>query len=265
MPTFWRKWGPALFVGVCCIAFPVAMWWVVNHSSHPPLQSEAIERADQSLQGKSKPVSADERIADYTAVLAWLIGVLAVVSALQIYFLNRADKTARIAANSARDASEAASRTVKTMERTAERQLRAYVHVSGAKIFDVGKPDVRTAQVSVRNCGQTPAYNMRFWVGIGVREFPLSTTLEPPPAPFPMESDVLPPGTPSVMKVPVPRLNAWEEGHLQSGDAAIYVYGRVTYMDVFNVSRRTDVLYMCHGEGLPTGSMSPYRKGNAAT
>src|SRR5712671_1328997 len=128
MPTFWRKWGPALFVGVCCIAFPVAMWWVVNHSSHPPLQSEAIERADQ---------------------------------------------TARIAANSARDASEAASRTVKTMERTAERQLRAYVHVSGAKIVDVGKPDVRTAQVSVRNCGQTPAYNMRFWVGIGVREFPL--------------------------------------------------------------------------------------------
>src|SRR5260370_23272463 len=100
MPTFWRKWGPALFVGVCCIAFPVAMWWVVNHSSHPPLQSEAIERAAQSLQGKSKPVSADERIADYTAVLPWVLGVLPFVSALQIYFLNRAGQTPRISPHS---------------------------------------------------------------------------------------------------------------------------------------------------------------------
>ncbi|WP_220092285.1 hypothetical protein, partial [Aerococcus loyolae] len=52
--------------------------------------------------------SPDERIADYTLWLERLTGVLAVVAVVQVYFLIRSDKTARISADAAKVVADAA-------------------------------------------------------------------------------------------------------------------------------------------------------------
>lgn len=159
----------------------------------------------------------------------------------------------------------ATGKLVRGAEATAERQLRAYVLVSGGAVTDIENPAERKVQISIRNFGQTPAHGVRYWIGVGVREFPLRSKLAEPPDSFPLGSDVLGPGLPSVMVVPVPTLSDWEETALQCGDGAIYAYGRITYRDVFDKVRCTDVRYMCQGEGLPKGRMSPCPEGNEAT
>src|ERR1700682_435292 len=65
---------------------------------------EAHKKATESTEPEVKP---DERIARYTLGLAWFTGVLAAVAIAQAYFLIRADKTARIAANAATEAARA--------------------------------------------------------------------------------------------------------------------------------------------------------------
>jgi len=72
----------------------------------PPQQSAAVERADQSTKSDSSkitiPKSPDERIADYTWWLGAFTFALVVVSSVQILFLIRTDKTARITAEAAK-------------------------------------------------------------------------------------------------------------------------------------------------------------------
>lgn len=55
----------------------------------------------------SNDVSTEARIADYTGWLAIFTCALVLVSGLQIYFLIRADKTARISADAAKESSDA--------------------------------------------------------------------------------------------------------------------------------------------------------------
>jgi hypothetical protein len=57
-------------------------------------------------------------------------------------------------------------RTVKTMDNTAIRQLRAYVLVSGGEI-KFPKPGAPEAQIVLKNCGKTPARNVRVWIHMG--------------------------------------------------------------------------------------------------
>jgi hypothetical protein len=79
-----------------------AFWAIISAfaqgNSHPNANSEQIG-AKQS----------DEIIAEYTELLAWFTGVLALVSIAQGYFLYRADETARLNATAAKEAADAAT------------------------------------------------------------------------------------------------------------------------------------------------------------
>lgn len=105
----------------------------------------------QSSTKAADPRRADERLADYTLWLTILTGALVGVSATQIHFLIRADKTARITAEAAKESSDALPRIERAylfVDRAETQRLKP--SVSG--LFH-GKP--RT--IVFKNYGRTPA------------------------------------------------------------------------------------------------------------
>jgi len=81
-------------------SFAVAFYGIRLSSKQPPYR-QAVNRSNQTAPQQIRPETPEERVADYTEVLAWFTGLLALVSATQIAFLIKADKTARTAAEAA--------------------------------------------------------------------------------------------------------------------------------------------------------------------
>jgi hypothetical protein len=160
--------------------------------------------------------------------------------------------------------------TLDQMRESSEKQLRAYVHVSSATVKK--SANSRSARVVIKNFGQTPAYEVKFWMGTRVEAYPLPTNiaLKEPSDDFPMSLEILAPNRSSIMEVPIEPQNTWAEQELLAGSAAIYAWGRIAYRDPFtldkgNQPRITRFRLMCRGENTPTGKMSPDREGNQAT
>lgn len=82
-------------------------------------------------------------------------------------------------------------------ERTTRRQMRAFVYLNGGSVYNVASPlaplaiykptgaelvsptEGPLAQLTIRNSGSTPAYNVVHWGNIFVSEFPLKGPLPP--------------------------------------------------------------------------------------
>lgn len=149
---------------------------------------------------------------------------------------------------------------------TAQKQLRAYVCVSSAKIsFEIaGAPEV---QVVLKNCGQTPAHDLRCWIHIWIEDYPLKVLLPVPPSDFPMAVSVLEPGghlLSAIKKDPPVRPCAL--ALLGTPQGTVYVYGQVTYKDVFSVERITRYRLIYGGnEPARRQHMMPDIEGNEAT
>ncbi len=80
------------------------------------------------------------------------------------------------AATAAQTSAATANSTLKQMEITAERQLRAYVHLDHVRIEDpLGTPKIRAR---IKNFGQTPGYDVQFWMRGALREYPLTLPLQ---------------------------------------------------------------------------------------
>lgn len=148
--------------------------------------------------------------------------------------------------------------TIHTMRSSSERQLRAYVTVERGIIANVANPvhnrrdspetvariiDPQAgpaAQITIKNTGQTPAYNLIHWATIDIREYPLSTELPPMPQPDHSYWNVLGPTVPEVktlrMRGP---LTAEETEGLRNGSRAIYCQGEIRYRDAFKKKRWT--------------------------
>jgi hypothetical protein len=87
----------ALFVGACCIALPVGLWFVAEHLATRPAHSNADPK-----------VAADERVADYTFWLTVFTAILSGVSIAQGYFLWSANSTNLTIASAAKTSSDLA-------------------------------------------------------------------------------------------------------------------------------------------------------------
>ena len=146
--------------------------------------------------------------------------------------------------------------TILTMRWSAERQLRAYVVVERGIIANVANPihnrrdspetvarivDPQAgphAQITIKNTGQTPAYNLVHWASIDIREFPLTTDLPLMPKPEHSFWNVLGTGVPEVktLRMPQPLTSEQIQG-LRSGVMAIYCHGEIRYRDAFKKRR----------------------------
>ena len=152
---------------------------------------------------------------------------------------------------------------------TAMHELRAYVHVDAAEI-NVENRNAPSINVTARNLGRTPAFNVRHWIHMWTEKYPLigPDILPVPPDGFQMTTSVLPPNGHHqlpINKVPPP-LSDIIASLLGTAEATLYVYGEISYRDVFGEERITRYRLM-YGGGEPVDDkhLKPDFDGNEFT
>jgi hypothetical protein len=208
--------------------------------------------------------------------------LLAIVGGFQVWLLVRTLKISIRQAEIAEKqmtqmvrAGEQTERIIGQMRESTKRQLRAYLGVSecGLKLENRAIPE---GQVNIKNFGQTPAYNVRQWIGIAVFPHPLPVKLPERPDGLPSSVSVVPPSGDHINVVPVKSaIPADLQFLLYTPEHTVYVFGRVMYEDIFGGEWTTDYRFFCGGpEGLRTkkdsrgvllGLMQPDSEGNTAT
>jgi hypothetical protein len=130
-------------------------------------------------------------------------------------------------------------------ERTAKRQLRAYVMVDKAMALDYGpRPRV---QVIFRNLGQTPVHNLTIWATQDVCAYPLYDKPDAPDV-LPDSRGPLAPGTSVHLLDFLPRILVQEElTAIADKKAAIFCFGRATYDDAFGKGHTTEFCFTYGG------------------
>jgi hypothetical protein len=173
---------------------------------------------------------------------------------------------AAFAANSSEQSARAAHRAAAIMDQTAERQLRAYVVVTHAKVTNFeGMPEF---YLEYQNAGQTPAYDLVARVAVHLADWPL-TEIPPLDMEGIASSVILGPSLHGHTTInpdralPEPDLAA-----IRSGGKAVYFHGLITYRDSFGTNRETRFRYQICGQQFSIGSkgditVSP--EGNTAT
>jgi hypothetical protein len=158
---------------------------------------------------------------------------------------------------------------------TSRAQLRAYVLTSKSVVtnFVSGGTERPEAQVTIKNSGQTPAYNVVNVGGFAIDKYP------PPPTLDLIISDddfaapgrtreVLGPGDTSISVVSLnrPPLTAPEIASLTTGTSIIYVFGEIRYRDAFGREQWTKYRFMMGGPvGVRGGQLAGCEEGNEAT
>jgi hypothetical protein len=138
----------------------------------------------------------------------------------------------------------ATDRLVTGAEDTAERQLRAYVLVQPVTLYDFAEGRRLSADFTIRNVGQTPAYRVRAVADIDIFDHPLvdyqgELILPDPNAPIPTRAlqptgDFLCGGQ---MDRPLTALDVMQV--LAGENRRVYLFGVVIYEDAFGEERRT--------------------------
>jgi hypothetical protein len=128
---------------------------------------------------------------------------------------------------------------VRGAERTAERQLRAYIHIPSSTVsnLDSGNGDV-TFKLVLENCGQTPAYRVSFFAA---QEFAQTGSGVPPlkPATVPSVKNVtLGPGSHYSATISIPAFSQAEIAAMTTG-TSLFLHGEIKYEDVFKQPRST--------------------------
>lgn len=153
----------------------------------------------------------------------------------------------------------ATRRLVRGSEKTAERQLRAYVFPFHNKIekFDTSP----LVNVGFKNSGQTPAYDVTVWTVVGIAAYPFANKPEQPiNIQKSQKSGHIGPGAEMHTICKLGRsVTTSETTAVTAGTAALYVYGELTYQDAFGKPRFTHVCFF-HG-----GSAGCNTKGLMAT
>jgi hypothetical protein len=193
----------------------------------------------------------------------------------QMEVMQRYAIAAEAAANAALTSSETAKATLAQMRDTSERQLRAYICLESA-ILKFPEPDVPEAQIHLKNCGQTPASEVRGWIHTWFAEYPLDEI--PPTAPEDLlkGTQTLAPGRISIYVTPKkPPLPAQYLNLLGTRKFTLYVYGEVRYKDIFGRERYTKYRLIYGGtegtrkttgkDGSEQWLLKPDTEGNEAT
>jgi hypothetical protein len=154
-------------------------------------------------------------------------------------------------------------------ERTARRQLRAYVLASSAKAKNFGSTkESFEARVIIRNSGKSPASDVVAWVGIQIGKFPDPGTLGRPPSDLHVSKGVMGPGAKSVFTAIVDRpMLPSELERIRSGSVTVYIFGEIEYLDIFNRKQSSSFRFCYGGPGGENkkGKTSGAANGNRTT
>lgn len=214
------------------------------------------DKPDQPKSHAEQDLEAQKEMASSTWGMLWVAIISLFLSALglvllvfTLFYTSAAAEAARDAVNEAQEATKAALASVDyaaaSLEVTrdmGQRQLRAYVVVSGAKIEGPIKLDEHVhAVVTIKNTGQTPAYDLV--AGSAVDIFDANDTIPtiPDTSAAGGSKAVLGPGC---IKNLDPRsersLSLEEKTNIISRESKLILLGRISYVDAFKEKRVTN-------------------------
>jgi hypothetical protein len=173
-----------------------------------------------------------------------------------------------------------------SIARATTRQLRAYVFVNDISIFNVANPinplpkdykktgaeinrpdDGPIVAMTIKNSGQTPAYEVVNEGHICIQEFPLNSDLPFEPSSRFITKTAIPPGGITTKNLAMRPLTQKEVSQLRNGTMAIYVYGKIIYKDTFGKSRFTNfrVMHFAAAQSIGIGTgLTICEEGNEA-
>ena len=207
-------------------------------SNGPRNESSKIER----------PITPDERIANYTEALAYLTAVLSFVSIIQLGFLLRADRTARLSADAAKQAAD----VIPTLERAfiyvdEIRIGKDIINISDGALYLQKEQSQWKIEISIINCGRTPANIFNF---IGFAEIRSS---DPPTVDETLQAATYKPSASRIIiiiaanargKLPathtVSGLGFADMDRFRNRDISLYVWGVIRYADIFGFVHPTE-------------------------
>jgi hypothetical protein len=153
--------------------------------------------------------------------------------------------------------------TVYVMRRTAQRQLRAYIVASAGEIQRIDGGFILSA--TLKNTGQTPAFNARIMAETFGDSYPLATEH---PHPEPMEDFGVPLGSGEELHCAyriftVDPDDTWRR--VQGGEVGLWIQGTVVYDDCFKERHKTKFRFVYGGRiAAATIHMHADRRGNIA-
>jgi hypothetical protein len=162
--------------------------------------------------------------------------------------LRRADETARTSADAAQAAAQATRDTVLSMDTTAERQLRAYITVDSHGIRPFRTGNVSIARIGVRNVGQIPANDVRWFMDAKVstdgrlQDFPITDEF------YGRNLTI----QPHAEMVRSQSINIVENEYMdiRNRKAFLYIWGKISYIDGFHKPRFTLFCHRYDGYGI---------------
>jgi hypothetical protein len=242
----------ALFSAAVFVVALIGLMMV--YSSQPPYQPQQQQSAEEGHPHEDRGDSresfwkrtASDPIALYTLGLLIFSMVLAGAAVAQLKSLIMANEVATRSAEAARKSADAARDAVTLADKTAERQLRAYVLIYDSQIC-LKENMLVVAGVGYKNSGQTPARDVVVWTKIEGRPYPLIGTLGSIKA---ENASRAPIGAGGVANMEIPAggsLTSEQLDGIQKGTKAIYVWGEITYRDIFDAEHRTKFARFYHG------------------
>jgi hypothetical protein len=158
--------------------------------------------------------------------------------------------------------------TVWIMMRTARRQLRAYVWGSTVRNVNIDANPFE-AQMTIKNSGVTPAYDVRCWTRLKAYSAPLAAgfTFEAAPRRIGGPKYVVNPDSDhSVLTQAEPALTPDEIIAVKDGKRGLYIWGEIQYRDAYKKWRRTRFrLLWVHAPPHARGMWRYCDEGNNAT
>jgi len=161
-------------------------------------------------------------------------------------------------------ATNVAQNTLVVMKDTAQRQLRAYISITAAEI-EFPEPGRPKSTLTFKNAGQTPAHNVQIWIHQWAAAYPLNVALPTPPRDFEMAKNTLGAGAYFHMRSEAPRpiFNGPYLDLVGTSQGTIYVYGEISYFDVFGQKHVQEYRLMYGGNELVVpGALKPCESGN---
>jgi hypothetical protein len=153
--------------------------------------------------------------------------------------------------------------TIWTMHHFGRRQLRAYVVVERGIIGNIANPLISegvtpetvaritnpqstpVVQITIKNTGQTPAFETVHWGRICVDNFPLTSNFPPMTDPGKRFWSFIGPGIAEVKTLKLQKILTEEETQrLHAGTLAIYCHGEIRYRDAFGKKHFTQYRVM---------------------
>jgi len=222
---------------------------------------EQTEPAEQRHRAE-KDLGAQLDMARWACVMVWVGMIQALVTLGSLFFIW---KTLEHTADQARSA----KRAIESSEKTAIKQLRAYVTVKQSGISDLIDGGAFIAFAELHNSGQTPARDVRSVFGTLLAKYPP----EDDKIDFSVDRTkgfsrcLLGPGDKHVVNI---ERSATPLSHrdyiaLKNGQMAVYLIGEIRYFDAFSEKERvTTFCGFCSGDNIngTKGTVSMMDQGN---